>query len=56
MNKWKRFQNRLQEKGITEEALRRVHCPIGINIGGKAPKEVAISVASELLRIQNNLI
>ena len=50
-NKWKRFKNRLLERGISEKDLNRVHCPIGTNIGGKAPKEVAISLASQLLKI-----
>jgi xanthine/CO dehydrogenase XdhC/CoxF family maturation factor len=27
-----------------------VKCPIGVDIGGKAPQEVAVSVAAELLK------
>jgi xanthine dehydrogenase accessory factor len=49
--KWLRFQNRLQEKGITREQLQKVKCPIGTKLLGKAPKEVAISLAAELLEI-----
>ena len=55
-NKWKRFSSRLLKRGIGQESIDKVHCPIGINVGGKAPKEVAISLASELLRIHYNLI
>ncbi len=55
-NKWNRFRSRLLKRGISPEAIARVHCPIGINIGGKAPKEVAISLGSELLRIYYDLI
>jgi xanthine dehydrogenase accessory factor len=49
--KWKRFQKRLKAKGVSEDDLFRVTCPIGIPIGGKAPKEVAISIAAQLLSI-----
>jgi xanthine dehydrogenase accessory factor len=48
--KWARFQNRLGARGWTDEELARVRCPIGLPIGGKAPQEVAISVAAELLK------
>lgn len=55
-NKWNRFSSRLLKRGVSQTDLDQVHCPIGINIGGKAPKEVAISLASELLRIHYQLI
>ena len=48
--KWRRFRKRLEAKGLAPETLDRVHCPIGLNTGGKAPKEVAISIAAELLQ------
>lgn len=51
--KWKRFRERLLQRGFTEAQLDRVKCPIGIPLGGKAPKEVAISVAAELLAIHH---
>lgn len=49
--KWKRFTARLKARGYSEGELSRVICPIGLPVGGKAPKEVAISLASELLSI-----
>ena len=49
--KWKRFTQRLQAQGVTQEDLKQVHCPIGTPLGGgKAPQEVAISVATQLLQ------
>ena len=51
VTKWSRFKARLLEQGQTPGALDRVHCPIGLPIGGKSPKEVAISVAAELLQL-----
>jgi xanthine dehydrogenase accessory factor len=48
--KWHRFRSRLEQRGVTAEQLDRVRCPIGLPIGGKSPREVAISVAAELLQ------
>jgi xanthine dehydrogenase accessory factor len=49
--KWGRFRQRLAQRGFTEDELARVKCPIGLDVGGKAPQEVAISLAGELLGI-----
>jgi len=50
-SKWERFKQRLTLKGVSMATLEKVKCPIGLDIGGKAPQEVAISVASEMLKI-----
>ena len=49
--KWARFRQRLEQRGIAADALDRVRCPIGLPVGGKAPQEVAISIAAELLPV-----
>jgi len=49
--KWKRFQRKLLLRGISAFDGRHVRCPIGIKFSGKAPKEVAIGLATELLCI-----
>lgn len=51
--KWARFQKRLAARGVGEELLARVRCPIGLDLGGKAPQEVAISAAAELLKVHH---
>jgi len=48
--KWARFQQRLALRGASAAKLARVQCPVGVKLGGKAPKEVAISIAAELLK------
>lgn len=48
--KWQRFQSRLKAAGISEQSLSGVQCPMGIPLGGKAPKEVAISIAAGLIQ------
>ena len=49
--KWKEFQKHLVDKGISSARIAEIHCPIGLPVGGKAPKEIGISVASEILKV-----
>jgi len=51
--KWAKFRARLLERGVTHAQLDTVRCPIGLDVGGKAPAEVAVSVAAELLRLHH---
>jgi xanthine dehydrogenase accessory factor len=46
-----RFEARLRERGFTADDLGRIVCPIGLpGVGGKAPAEIAIAVAAQLLQ------
>jgi xanthine dehydrogenase accessory factor len=45
--------NHLMERGIAEEALSRVHSPIGLPIGAETPEEISLSIAAELLKVRN---
>jgi xanthine dehydrogenase accessory factor len=47
-NHAKRMQ-RLKEAGFTEAELKRLHAPIGINIGAQSPPEIAISIMAQLV-------
>jgi hypothetical protein len=38
--------------GLPRERLERVHAPIGLDIGGKAPFEVAVSVIGEITALR----
>jgi xanthine dehydrogenase accessory factor len=40
---------RLQAAGLSREAIGRLRAPIGLDIGGKAPWEVAVSVIGEIV-------
>jgi xanthine dehydrogenase accessory factor len=42
----------LQERGISEETLSKVHSPIGISIGAVTPEEIALSIVCELVKIR----
>lgn len=45
-------QARLRAAGVGEDDIRRLHAPIGLDIGGKAPWEVAISVIGEITALR----
>ena len=40
----------LANEGISKDKLRRVHIPIGLNIGAETPEEIAISIIAEIVR------
>ncbi len=39
----------LREEGVSDAALQRVRCPIGLGIEAETPQQIAVSVVSELL-------
>ncbi|MBL6988301.1 MAG: xanthine dehydrogenase accessory protein XdhC [Bacteriovoracaceae bacterium] len=53
-NKWNTFKNKLKVEGLTEDDFANVKCPIGLAKSGKAPKEIAINFAAEILSIHYN--
>lgn len=47
-----KFAHRLGARGFSAEAIERIVCPIGLpQLSGKAPFEVAISAAAQLLQV-----
>ncbi|MEM0158223.1 MAG: XdhC family protein [Thermoplasmataceae archaeon] len=42
----------LKANGVSEDFLRSVHAPIGINIGAVSPFEIAVSIASEIISVR----
>ena len=43
----------LEERGIAKASLERVYAPIGIGIDNGSPKEIAISIMTEILKVKN---
>lgn len=44
---------KLNSKGITMEQLESVYTPIGLDLGGETPEEIAVSIISEILMLKN---
>ena len=40
---------RLREAGVDDEALARVHAPIGLDLGARSPEETAIAICAEII-------
>ncbi len=38
--------------GIADEFLKRVHTPIGLDIGAETPHEIAVSIVAEIIAVQ----
>ena len=44
---------RLQEVGFSEEEIGRIYAPIGVDIKAKRPKEIALSIMGEIIKVKN---
>ncbi|MFT5182030.1 MAG: xanthine dehydrogenase accessory factor [Alphaproteobacteria bacterium] len=42
---------RLAQEGYSETEIARIHAPIGLNIGGKSPAEIAISIMAQVTEV-----
>jgi xanthine dehydrogenase accessory factor len=40
---------RLRQAGVDDEALGRLHAPIGLDLGAKSPEEIALSILAEIV-------
>mgnify|MGYP003292544788 CR=1 FL=1 len=43
---------KLRERGVPEEAISRVHTPVGISIKAVTPEEIAVSIAGEMIYVR----
>jgi len=47
-------QQRMAEHfDLSEDALSRLHGPIGLRLGAKTPSEIAVSIVAELVQVKN---
>ncbi len=45
---------RLKKQGLTEEQVQRIHGPIGLNLGGSSPEEIALAIMAEIVATRHN--
>lgn len=50
--RWSETMKGLNQLGISDETLRRVHSPIGLGIGAETPEEIAVSIMAEVLMVR----
>ncbi len=46
-------RSRLLEAGLPQEALSRLYAPIGLDLGGRSPEEIALSVMAQIVAARN---
>ncbi len=46
-------RRRLLAAGVSEEALSRLYAPIGLDLGGRSPEEIALSVMAQIVSARN---
>lgn len=44
---------RLQEAGLSEAEIARIHAPVGLDLGGRAPGEIATAILAEIVAAFN---
>lgn len=54
--KVKRIYDELRGEGVSIDALRSVHAPIGLDIGAITPQEIAVSIVAELIAVKHGKV
>ncbi|NQV43543.1 MAG: XdhC family protein [Rhodospirillales bacterium] len=48
-------KKRFLDNGFSEQGLARIHAPIGLNIGGRKPSDIAVSIIAEIVETWNSV-
>lgn len=54
--KSEKIRDQLRQQGVPQEALQRLHCPIGLDFGDNTPPEIAVSIAAQLLTYKTKIL
>jgi len=49
-------RERMRAAGVPAEHLARLHAPIGLDLGGRSPEEIALSIVAEVVGVRNRRI
>jgi xanthine dehydrogenase accessory factor len=52
--KVKLFLETLEKEGLHADQFKRIHSPVGIEIGSETPEEIAVSIAAQLIAVRKN--
>ncbi len=52
VTKLEKIVKRLERDGVRREKIERVHSPIGLDLGGSSPGEIAVSIVAELIAVR----
>lgn len=53
--RWRATRDRLVEQGVGRESLDRIHNPIGLEVGAETLEEIAVSIMSEIIKINRTV-
>ena len=53
--KVKALKTELEKEGVSSESLQKLYSPIGLKIGAETPEEIAVSILSQLIKVQKKL-
>lgn len=45
----------LREMGVSDDSLRRMHAPVGIDLGSRFPEEIALEIMAEMIAKRNGV-
>lgn len=46
---------KLKAQGVTDEQLKRIHAPIGLDLGAQRPEEIAVSIIAEIVAVSHGI-
>ena len=44
--------SQLEKEGIAKESLQQIYAPIGLDLGGETPEELAVAIVAEMLAVK----
>ena len=53
--KQRKFVLRLKARGFAEEAIARMHTPLGLAIGADTPEEIAVSAVAQMIAVRRGV-